>query len=72
MSTPRNSTPRAATVRERTIQFSETGGDFVVGRLVGWHIADDVIVDRRIDTARVGPLGRLASPRYSIVSDMTP
>jgi flavin reductase (DIM6/NTAB) family NADH-FMN oxidoreductase RutF len=57
-------------VHERTIQFSPTGGDFVVGRVVGWNIDDSVMVDGRIDTQRVRPLGRLAGPRYSILSEV--
>lgn len=49
----------------RTIEFSPTGGQFVVGTVMAWHIADEVMLDGRIDTAIVRPLGRLAGPRYS-------
>jgi len=52
-------------VHERTISFSPTGGDFVVGRVVGWNIDESVMVDGRIDTELLRPLGRLAGPRYS-------
>lgn len=52
-------------VHERTISFSPTGGDFVVGRVVGWNIDDSVMVDGRIDTELLRPIGRLAGPRYS-------
>lgn len=52
-------------VHERTISFSPTGGDFVVGRVVGWHIDDAVMRDGRIDTELLRPLGRLAGPRYT-------
>lgn len=58
-------------VHERTIQFSPTGGEFVVGRVVAWHVADDIMVDGRIDTGLLKPLGRLAGPRYSILGDIT-
>ncbi|GHF27475.1 flavin reductase family protein [Pseudolysinimonas yzui] len=55
---------------DRTIEFSPTGGQFVVGTVVAWHIADDVMVDGRIDTARVRPIGRLAGPRYSGLAEV--
>jgi flavin reductase (DIM6/NTAB) family NADH-FMN oxidoreductase RutF len=52
-------------VHERTISFSPTGGDFVVGRVVGWNIDESVMRDGRIDTELLRPLGRLAGPRYT-------
>ena len=52
-------------VHERTISFSPTGGDFVVGRVVGWNIDEAVMRDGRIDTELLRPLGRLAGPRYT-------
>lgn len=55
---------------ERTIEFSPTGGQFVVGTVVAWHIADEVMVDGRIDTASVRPIGRLAGPRYSGLAEV--
>jgi flavin reductase (DIM6/NTAB) family NADH-FMN oxidoreductase RutF len=70
--------PRLATVpismecvHHQTLRFSPTGGEFVVGIVVGWHIADEVMVDGRIDTERVRPLGRLAGPRYSRLGEVT-
>jgi flavin reductase (DIM6/NTAB) family NADH-FMN oxidoreductase RutF len=58
-------------VYERTIAFSPTGGEFVVGRVVAWNIADDVMTGGRIDTELVRPLGRLAGPRYSGLGEVT-
>jgi flavin reductase (DIM6/NTAB) family NADH-FMN oxidoreductase RutF len=58
-------------VYDRTIQFSETGGEFVVGRIVAWHIADDIMVGNRIDTELLRPLGRLAGPRYTTLGTVT-
>jgi flavin reductase (DIM6/NTAB) family NADH-FMN oxidoreductase RutF len=52
-------------VLERIIAFSETGGEFVVGRVVGWHLDEAVMQGGRIATELVRPLGRLAGPRYS-------
>jgi flavin reductase (DIM6/NTAB) family NADH-FMN oxidoreductase RutF len=58
-------------VYHQTIQFSPTGGEFVVGRVVGWHIDDAVMVGGRIDTELVRPLGRLAGPRYTGLGEVT-
>ncbi|MBU19959.1 MULTISPECIES: flavin reductase family protein [unclassified Microbacterium] len=54
-----------------TTAFSPTGGEFVVGTVVAWHIADDVLTGGRIDTEKVNPLGRLAGPRYTTLGDIT-
>jgi flavin reductase (DIM6/NTAB) family NADH-FMN oxidoreductase RutF len=56
---------------ERTIEFSPTGGEFVVGRVVAWHIADEVLDGSRIDTELVRPIGRLAGPRYTFLGEVT-
>lgn len=53
-----------------TTAFSPTGGEFVVGTVVAWHIADAVLTDGRIDTEKVRPLGRLAGPRYTTLGDV--
>jgi flavin reductase (DIM6/NTAB) family NADH-FMN oxidoreductase RutF len=58
-------------VFERAIAFSPTGGEFVVGRVVAWHIRDEVRDGLRIDTGRLRPLGRLAGPRYTTLGDVT-
>ncbi len=51
--------------------FSPTGGEFVVGTVVAWHIADEVVSDGRIDTDKLRPLGRLAGPRYTSLGTIT-
>jgi len=56
---------------ERTIAFSPTGGEFVVGTVVAWHIREDVLEHGRISTDRLRPLGRLAGPRYSLLGAVT-
>jgi len=56
---------------ERTIAFSPTGGDFVVGTVLAWHIRDDVMTDGRISTDLLRPLGRLAGPRYTALGEIT-
>jgi flavin reductase (DIM6/NTAB) family NADH-FMN oxidoreductase RutF len=58
-------------VHERTIAFSPTGGEFIVGRVVGWHVAETVMAGSRIDTELLRPLGRLAGPRYTTLGTVT-
>jgi flavin reductase (DIM6/NTAB) family NADH-FMN oxidoreductase RutF len=43
---------------------------FVVGEILRVHIADDVVVDGRVDTARLHAVGRLGGDGYSIVRDV--
>ncbi|WP_433675151.1 flavin reductase family protein [Microbacterium gorillae] len=55
---------------DRVMQFSPTGGNFVVGTVVGWHVRDDVWGGDRILHDRVHPIGRLAGPRYTRVDEI--
>lgn len=43
--------------------------NIVIGKVVGIHIRDDLIVDGRVDIVKVHPLGRLGYFDYSVVSD---
>ncbi|WP_308798338.1 flavin reductase family protein [Agromyces silvae] len=54
-----------------TIEFSPTGGEFVVGRVVGWHVDDAVVERGRIVTERLRPIGRLGGPRYTSLGPVT-
>lgn len=56
---------------QSTTAFSPTGGEFVVGTVVAWHIDDAVMHGGRIDTELLRPLGRLAGPRYTTLGDIT-
>jgi len=58
-------------VYDRTIAFRPSGGEFVVGEVVAWHIADEVLRDGRIDTELLRPIGRLAGPRYTFLGSVT-
>ena len=58
-------------VYDRTIAFRPSGGEFVVGEVVAWHIADEILRDGRIDTELLRPIGRLAGPRYTFLGDVT-
>jgi flavin reductase (DIM6/NTAB) family NADH-FMN oxidoreductase RutF len=55
----------------KTIHVPDTVGPdethMVLGRVVGIHIRDDVIVDGRVDPARLRPIARLGYHDYAVV-----
>jgi flavin reductase (DIM6/NTAB) family NADH-FMN oxidoreductase RutF len=59
----------------QVLSFGKTGGQFMVGEVVLFHIRDDIISGGKIDTAKMRPVCRIAGPNYAglgeIVS-MTP
>jgi flavin reductase (DIM6/NTAB) family NADH-FMN oxidoreductase RutF len=42
----------------------------VVGEVVGVHVADDVIVDGRVDVTRMKPIARLGYMDYAVVEKL--
>jgi flavin reductase (DIM6/NTAB) family NADH-FMN oxidoreductase RutF len=44
--------------------------DVIFGEVVGIHIADDVIVDGKVDVTRVRPLARLGYLDYAIIDEV--
>lgn len=59
----------------RTIEMTDLDGRsartwVVFGQVVGIHIADDVIVDGRVDVTRYRPLARLGYMDYSDVAEV--
>jgi flavin reductase (DIM6/NTAB) family NADH-FMN oxidoreductase RutF len=48
----------------------ETGSDLVLGRVVLYHVRDDLYVDGRVDPARLHPVGRLGASGYCRVRDL--
>lgn len=55
---------------DRIVEFGRLRSTLVVGEVVHFYVRDDVIVDRRVDPARLRPLGRLGGPRYAKVGDI--
>ena len=49
---------------ERIIGFGELGAQLMAGRIVRFHVRDDLLKDGKIPTDRLRPLGRIAGPRY--------
>lgn len=58
-------------VHVRTIEFSPTGGEFIVGRVAGWHVAEDIMENGRIVTELLRPIGRLGGPKYTFLGQVT-
>ncbi|MCC2111361.1 MAG: flavin reductase family protein, partial [Hyphomicrobiales bacterium] len=57
------------TVELRDLNGVPTGAFLVLGQVVGVHIEDAFIIDGRVDTAAMKPLGRLGYLDYTIVDD---
>ncbi|MGQ3003547.1 MAG: flavin reductase family protein [Hydrogenophaga sp.] len=45
--------------------FSGTGAEFVVGKVLAFHVRDDLVNGVKIDSSRLRPLCRLAGPNYA-------
>lgn len=58
-------------VFDRVLEFGDNGDEFVVGRVIGWHVTESVLDDKRIVTDRLRPLGRLAGPTYTTLGEVT-
>lgn len=55
---------------ESTLGFGDVGDEFIVGRVVGWHVADALLDGQRIVSERLRPLARLGGPKYATVGDV--
>lgn len=55
---------------ERTIEFGDQGDEFVVGRVVGWHIEESILDGARIVSERLRPIARLGGPKYANLGDV--
>ena len=42
----------------------------VLGRVVGVHIADDMLTDGLVDTAKLRPLSRMGYMEYAVIDDV--
>lgn len=49
---------------------TRASSDVIFGEVVGIHIADDVIIDGKLDTARMRPLARLGYMDYAIIDEV--
>lgn len=51
--------------------YGATGAEFVVGEVVAFHVADELLVDGKIDTAQLDPIARIGGPNYSTLGEIT-
>lgn len=58
-------------VLHQAIAFGVTGSEFIVGEIVAFHIRDGLLVDKKIDTATLRPIARLAGPNYATLGEIT-
>jgi len=54
----------------RTIKLSPRGDEFIIGKVISFHIRDDLINDYRIDASRLRPVGRLSGPNYTMLGEI--
>lgn len=58
----------------KTVDLPDNDGDIqnqmVIGRVVGVHIDDRYIVERRVNTAAMQPIARLGYSEYAVVNDV--
>ncbi|MGI6856185.1 flavin reductase family protein [Mesorhizobium sp. 1B3] len=55
---------------ERTIEFGDLRALLVVGRILRFHVRDDLLGDGKIPTDRLRPLARIAGPRYAKIGEI--
>jgi flavin reductase (DIM6/NTAB) family NADH-FMN oxidoreductase RutF len=54
---------RLECVYETHLAFENT--DLIIGRVVGFHIDDDLLQNGKIDVLKLNPVARLAGSRYT-------
>jgi flavin reductase (DIM6/NTAB) family NADH-FMN oxidoreductase RutF len=57
-------------VLDQIFEFGALKQQFIVGRIVRYHIRDDLYRDGKIDTARLKPIARLAGPYYAKLGEI--
>lgn len=55
---------------ERIVEFGELGTRLVAGEIVRFHVRDGLLVDGKIATDQLRPLGRVAGPRYAKLGEV--
>ena len=55
---------------EQLLEFGALKQQFVVGRVVRYHIHDDIYRDGKIDTAKLKPIARLGGPSYAKLGEI--
>ncbi|MCW2858236.1 MAG: flavin reductase [Marmoricola sp.] len=50
---------------DRIVEFGDSGSEFITGRIVRFHIRDNLYENGKIDTGLLDPAARIAGPSYS-------
>ena len=56
-------------IRHLPVDTPDGIGRMVMGRVLGIHIAEGVLIDGRVSTARVRPLSRLGYREYAVINE---
>jgi flavin reductase (DIM6/NTAB) family NADH-FMN oxidoreductase RutF len=52
------------------IEFGETRSRLIVGEVIVFRIREGLVVDGKVDTRRLDPIGRIAGPNYTTLGDI--
>ncbi|MEP9355824.1 flavin reductase family protein [Xanthobacter sp. KR7-65] len=55
---------------ERIVPFGRAGAEFIVGEIRVFHVREGLMVDGKIETAALRPLGRLGGPLYGKLGEV--
>lgn len=55
---------------DRILELGEQKSELVLGRIVTFHVADELLVDGRIDIRKFRPLARLGGPHYARLGEI--
>ena len=55
---------------ERIVEFGDLGARLIAGRVVRFHVRDELTANGKIPTDLLRPLGRIAGPRYAKLGDI--
>lgn len=55
---------------QEILSFGGSGAEFFVGRVVMFHVRDDLYKDGKIDTARLRPICRIGGPNYAPLGEI--
>jgi flavin reductase (DIM6/NTAB) family NADH-FMN oxidoreductase RutF len=50
---------------QQGLTFGKTGGEFMIGEVLLFHVRDDLISNGKIDTAKMRPVCRIGGPNYA-------
>lgn len=55
---------------DQVLSFGNSGAEFFVGRVVMFHVRDDLYSNGKIDTAKLRPICRIGGPNYAPLGEI--